>query len=72
MNIDKPINYIRDFKGGILDNGIKYTVIKDPNINYSSVACCVGVGSAMDPKDFNGLAHFLEHMLFLGSKKSRC
>ena len=69
MIIDKPINYIRDFKGGLLDNKIRYCVIKDPNIDYSCVACCVGVGSSKDPKEYNGLAHFLEHMLFLGSKK---
>jgi secreted Zn-dependent insulinase-like peptidase len=29
----------------------------------------VGVGSLQDPKDFNGIAHFLEHMLFLGTDK---
>tara|TARA_B100001121_G_scaffold310305_1_gene340574 strand:+ start:278 stop:2923 length:2646 start_codon:yes stop_codon:yes gene_type:complete len=69
MIIDKPINYIRDFKGGILNNKIKYCIIKDPNIDYSCVACCVGVGSIKDPKEYQGLAHFLEHMLFLGSKK---
>ena len=69
MIIEKPLNYVRDFKGGILNNKVKYTIIKDPNIDYSCVACCVGVGSMKDPKDFQGLAHFLEHMLFLGSKK---
>lgn len=69
MIIEKPLNYIRDFKGGILDNKLKYCIIKDINIDYSCVACCVGVGSRKDPKEFNGLAHFLEHMLFLGSKK---
>ena len=29
----------------------------------------VGVGSLYDPPKANGLAHFLEHMLFLGTKK---
>ena len=29
----------------------------------------VGVGSLYDPPQANGLAHFLEHMLFLGTKK---
>ena len=69
MIVGKPLNYIRDFKGGILDNKLKYCIIKDINIDYSCVACCVGVGSRKDPKEFHGLAHFLEHMLFLGSKK---
>lgn len=29
----------------------------------------VGVGNLYDPQHANGLAHFLEHMLFLGTKK---
>ena len=29
----------------------------------------VGVGSFADPPDAQGLAHFLEHMLFMGSRK---
>ena len=69
MIIDKPINYIREFKGGCLNNKIKYCIVKDTNIDYSCIACCVGVGSMKDPKEYQGLAHFLEHMLFLGSKK---
>ncbi|KAK0085743.1 hypothetical protein PV325_004480 [Microctonus aethiopoides] len=30
---------------------------------------CVGVGSFSDPPEIPGLAHFLEHMVFMGSKK---
>ncbi|KAK6048006.1 hypothetical protein COOONC_14489 [Cooperia oncophora] len=29
----------------------------------------VNVGSLMDPWDLQGLAHFCEHMLFLGTDK---
>ncbi|XP_046874400.1 nardilysin-like [Hypomesus transpacificus] len=35
----------------------------------SAAALCVGVGSFSDPDDLPGLAHFLEHMVFMGSKK---
>lgn len=31
------------------------------NCNQSAAALCVGVGSFSDPKDVQGLAHFLEH-----------
>ena len=31
------------------------------NSNQSAAALCVGVGSFSDPKDLQGLAHFLEH-----------
>jgi insulysin len=44
-------------------------LVHDPEAD--SAACCVDVqvGCSLDPKEFQGTAHFLEHMLFLGSKK---
>lgn len=30
---------------------------------------CVGVGSFSDPLEIQGLAHFLEHMVFMGSER---
>ncbi|ERN04132.1 hypothetical protein AMTR_s00077p00061270 [Amborella trichopoda] len=33
----------------------------------AAAAMCVGMGSFSDPLDAQGLAHFLEHMLFMGS-----
>ena len=70
-NIAIPKNENRKIKVGILDNYLKYSVIKDnlsTDQSLSHIAVSVGVGSEMDPEDSEGLAHFLEHMLFLGSK----
>eukprot|EP01018_Ginkgo_biloba_P000447 Gb_03820 [translate_table: standard] len=36
-------------------------------VKKAATAMCVGVGSFSDPLDAQGLAHFLEHMLFMGS-----
>jgi insulysin len=52
-----------------LDNGLKVILLSDPKLNKSSAALAVGVGSLSDPKNRRGLAHFLEHMLFLGTEK---
>ncbi|TRY82894.1 hypothetical protein DNTS_001530 [Danionella cerebrum] len=35
----------------------------------SAAALCINVGSFSDPTDLPGLAHFLEHMVFMGSEK---
>ncbi|XP_071799391.1 nardilysin-like [Asterias amurensis] len=35
----------------------------------AAAALCVGIGSFSEPDDIPGLAHFLEHMVFMGSEK---
>ncbi|KAG9445281.1 hypothetical protein H6P81_016621 [Aristolochia fimbriata] len=35
----------------------------------AAAAMCVGIGSFLDPIEAQGLAHFLEHMLFMGSSE---
>jgi len=68
VTIKVPINEKRIFKYGVLPNHIKYVVIQDKD-TISNVSMAVKVGSVDDPKEYMGLAHFLEHMLFLGSNK---
>jgi insulysin len=53
----------------VLDNGLKVLLVSDPDLNLSSASMSVGVGSYMNPEGTQGLAHFLEHMLFLGTEK---
>ena len=59
----------RVFRGGKLKNGIKYVLIQDELLTSSYVSVSVNVGSYNNPHNYDGLAHFLEHMLFMGSKK---
>lgn len=53
----------------VLDNGLKVLLVSDPELNMSAAAMAIDVGSFKDPDDALGLAHFLEHMLFLGTEK---
>ena len=41
----------------------------DIGLRNAAAALCVNSGSFHEPKDAPGLAHFLEHMVFMGSKK---
>ena len=65
----KPKNELREFKTGTLKNGIPYTLIFDKDVENITASTAVKVGSFSEPKEYQGLAHFLEHMLFLGSNK---
>eukprot|EP00892_Ulva_mutabilis_P011819 jgi/Ulvmu1/9009/UM005_0100.1 len=40
---------------------------KSAQVKKAAAAMAVGVGSFADPSDMQGLSHYLEHMLFMGS-----
>lgn len=67
--ITKPKNDQRQYHYFTLKNGLKVLLIEDPSVEKTAVSLDVYVGSGSDPKDRAGLAHFLEHMLFLGTEK---
>jgi secreted Zn-dependent insulinase-like peptidase len=52
-----------------LPNGLAVLLISDPDTDKAAAALDVAVGSSSDPAGREGLAHFLEHMLFLGTEK---
>jgi len=52
-----------------LPNKLKVLLVSDPQAERFSASLSVNVGSFQDPEKQQGLAHFLEHMLFLGTKK---
>lgn len=51
-----------------LDNKLEALVVHDSRFKKSSAAMAVMVGSLEDPENALGMAHYLEHMLFLGTK----
>ncbi|UTW14066.1 insulinase family protein [Marinobacterium rhizophilum] len=59
----------RDYLNFTLDNQLRVLVISDPGTDKAAASLDVDVGSNADPKERMGLAHFLEHMLFLGTEK---
>nr|VFK32354.1 MAG: Secreted Zn-dependent peptidases, insulinase-like [Candidatus Kentron sp. MB]VFK75846.1 MAG: Secreted Zn-dependent peptidases, insulinase-like [Candidatus Kentron sp. MB] len=59
----------RQYAAFELPNRLKALVISDPETDKAAAALDVFVGFNGDPKERPGLAHFLEHMLFLGTEK---
>ncbi|MBN2458615.1 insulinase family protein [Candidatus Woesearchaeota archaeon] len=52
----------------ILDNGMKVCLEKMPTKSVA-VELCVKTGSVNEKKGLSGISHFIEHMLFNGTKK---
>ncbi|KAF9388399.1 Insulinase (Peptidase M16) [Mortierella sp. AD011] len=67
--IEKSLNDDREYRLVRLHNDLEVLLIHDPNIDKSAAALDVHVGSLADPKNLQGLAHFLEHLLFMGTAK---
>lgn len=51
-----------------LPNGLHAILASDPDCDKAAAALAVGVGRLHEPKSMPGLAHFCEHMLFLGTE----
>lgn len=52
-----------------LPNGLRVLLLCDPAADQAGAAMSVGAGSGDEPPDCAGLAHLLEHMLFLGTER---
>lgn len=52
-----------------LDNRLKVMLVSDGNTDKSAASLDINIGNGSDPDNWQGLAHFLEHILFLGTKK---
>lgn len=68
-DIEKSPNDSREYATLTLDNQLRVLLISDPTADKAAASMNVAVGSSADPRDRAGLAHFLEHMLFLGTDK---
>lgn len=69
VEVRKPLTDKRSYTYKTFDSGLRVLLVQNPEAQKSSYAVAVEVGSIDDPEDFQGLAHFCEHMVFLGSKK---
>lgn len=52
-----------------LSNGLRVATADMPHMASVSVGLWVGVGSRYEPAELNGVCHFIEHLLFKGTRK---
>lgn len=77
--IHKSSNDLKEYKLLTLDSGLEVLLVSskalakargtDANNAKAAAALCVQTGSFCDPLEAQGCAHFLEHMVFMGSQK---
>lgn len=68
-NIILPECDDRKYRALELRNGMTAFLVSDKETKMSGCSLTVYVGAMHSPKNLSGLAHFLEHMLFCGTKK---
>lgn len=66
---NKSLTDKNDYHLITLTNNLKVLLVSDPQAERFAASLSVNVGNFQDPDNQQGLAHFLEHMLFLGTKK---
>src|ERR1700690_2053724 len=57
------------FEKVTLKNGVRLMMIPMVGVNSVATSVMVGVGSRYETPAINGISHFLEHMVFKGTKK---
>lgn len=57
-----------DYEQYLLDNGLTVVLAPIKNIFTVNAELFVKVGSQYESKNINGISHFLEHMIFKGTK----
>lgn len=67
--LEKPSLDDRSYRVVQLPNKLEALLVHDPETDKAAAAMDVHVGSFSDPEDLQGLAHGLEHMLFMGTEK---
>ena len=59
----------RSYGTAELANGLRVLLVSEPRAEFAAASLSVRVGSFQDPAALPGLAHFCEHMLFLGTAR---
>jgi predicted Zn-dependent peptidase len=58
----------RDIETTVLPNGLRIITERMPHVRSVSVGFWINAGSRCETAEQNGLSHFIEHMLFKGTK----
>lgn len=67
--LEKPALDDRSYRVVRLPNKLEALLVHDPDTDKASASVNVNVGSFSDADDMPGMAHAVEHLLFMGTEK---
>ena len=67
--LEKPLLDNRSYRVVKLPNKLEALLVHDPDTDKASASVNVNVGNFCDEEDMPGMAHAVEHLLFMGTKK---
>lgn len=67
--LEKPLLDNRTYRVIRLPNQLEALLVHDADTDKASAAMDVNVGSMSDPEEMQGMAHAVEHLLFMGTEK---
>ena len=70
--LEAPALDDRSYRVIRLPNKLEALLVHDPETDKASASVSVDVGSLSDADDMPGMAHAVEHLLFMGTKKASC
>jgi insulysin len=68
-HLEKPETDDREYRVIELPNKLEALLVHDNKTDKASAALNVNVGNFSDEEDMPGMAHAVEHLLFMGTKK---
>ena len=67
-NLDR-IRPVENVRRAVLDSGLRVVVEEVPNVRSLTIGLWVTTGSRNEPADLAGVTHFIEHMVFKGTRR---
>jgi insulysin len=68
-DLERPVVDDRSYRVIRMPNKLEALLVHDPNTDKASASVNVQVGNFSDDSDMPGMAHAVEHLLFMGTEK---
>src|SRR5580704_7279533 len=63
------MSFVTECRTALIANGLRVVVVPQPWLHRATVALWARVGSRFETREDNGISHFLEHMIYRGTRR---